>query len=71
MNMVLSILMLAAFALFAGAIYLWRGKGETKRAGLMALLGAIMIANVAIWTVPDGEGTAPVDRVYQGLDHSD
>ena len=68
MNAVLSILMLAAFALFAGAVYLWRARGETKRAGLMALLGVIMIINVAIWTIPSGEGKAPIDRVDQGLD---
>ena len=68
MNIVLSILMLAAFALIAGAIYLWRVKGETKRAGLMAVLAAIMIMNVAIWTVPTDEGDAPVDRVDQALD---
>ena len=63
MNTVLSILMLAAFALIAGAIYLWRVKGETRRAALMALLAAIMVMNVAIWTVPGSEGQAPVDKV--------
>lgn len=68
MNIILSILMLAAFALLAGAAYLWRAKGEAKRAGLMVLLAAIMIANVAIWTVPSDDGSAPVDRVDQAFD---
>ncbi|MGB3738228.1 MAG: hypothetical protein WA948_02625 [Pontixanthobacter sp.] len=61
--MVLSILVLAAFALLAGAFVLWRRGGPGKQVGMMVLLAIIAIANVAIWTVPDKGGTSPVDRL--------
>ncbi|WP_435418237.1 hypothetical protein WAB17_01270 [Parerythrobacter aurantius] len=61
-NLVLSILMLAAFALVAGAVVLWR-RGVRKQAGLMVLLALVALLNVAIWTVPDTGGQAPVDRL--------
>ena len=57
----LSLMMLAVFALIAGALVLWR-RGERKRPALMALLVVILIANVAIWTVPDATGEAPLSR---------
>ena len=30
---------------------------------LMVLLGIIALVNVAIWTVPDAEGDAPIDAI--------
>lgn len=66
MDTVLSILVLASIALVAGAAYLWIKRGERKRAGLMLVLALVMIVNVAIWTLPDSEGAAPLDRVEQG-----
>lgn len=63
MGTVLSILMLAALALVAGAFVLWRRTGSARRPLLMLLLAAIAVANVAIWTLPDAEGTAPLDRL--------
>ena len=62
MDMVLSVVVLAAVALLAGAVWLWRKGGATKQASLMLLLALVMIANVLIWTVPDGSGEAPLDR---------
>lgn len=62
MDAVLSILMLAAAVLVAGAIWLWRRGGARKQVWLLLLLAVVMIANVLIWTIPDGSGTAPVDR---------
>lgn len=56
-------MMLAAFALLAGAGFLWVYKKERKQAALMALLALIMIGNIAIWTVPDASGDAPVDQI--------
>lgn len=61
-NTVLSILVLAAFALVAGAAMLWRRGGSRKQIGLMLLLAAIMIVNIGIWTLPDGSGNAPLGR---------
>ncbi len=61
LNVVLSLLMLAAFALLAGAYFLWRRSGDTKRPLLMVVLAIIAVVNIAIWTVPDSSGEAPVD----------
>ena len=47
---VLSIVMLAAFALIGGAIYLWRKLGLRKQALLMLALAGIALVNVAIWS---------------------
>jgi len=62
MNFVLSLLVLTAFALVAGAFVLWRRGGATRQVWLMLVLAAVMIANILIWTVPDSSGTAPVDK---------
>jgi drug/metabolite transporter superfamily protein YnfA len=65
MDMILSLVMLAAFALIAGAAFLWFRKRARKQAGLMALLALIMLINVAIWTIPDAGGNAPLDQVQE------
>ncbi len=62
LDTVLSILVLAAFALVIGAIVLWRRGGQARQVGLMLLLAAIIAGNVLIWTVPDSTGKAPVSR---------
>ena len=63
MNLVLSVVMLAAGALIVGAFILWRRGVPPKQPLLMLLLAAIAIANVLIWTVPDASGDAPLDLV--------
>ena len=63
MNLVLSIVMLAAVALLIGAFVLWRRTGDTRKAMLMVMLAAIAAMNVAIWTVPDTSGEAPIDKI--------
>ncbi len=63
MNTVLSIVMLAAFALLAGAYALWRRTGSIKQPALMAVLAAIAIANVLIWALPDSSGESPLEQV--------
>jgi len=63
MNIILSIVMLAAFALVGGAIFFWRRTGEIKQAALMVVLALVMVVNVLIWTLPDASGVAPVDQV--------
>ncbi len=59
-DLVISIIILAAVALAAGAFVLWR-KGVTKQAMLMAILAFVMIANVAIWLVPMQDGATPIE----------
>lgn len=65
MGAILSVVMLAALALLAGAVVLWR-RGIRKQAGLMLALAVVMIVNVLIWTLPDSDGTAPIERAAEG-----
>ena len=65
MNIVLSIMMLAAIALLLGAFLLWRKGGPKQQVLMMILLAVIAAVNIAIWTVPDAEGTAPLDKLDQ------
>lgn len=67
MGTILSLLMLVALALAAGAFITWRRRGATKQVWLMLVLAVVMIANVLIWTVPDGTGTAPLDKAASAL----
>ena len=62
-DVVLGLVMLAAFALCGGAYALWKRTGEAKQPVLMLVLAVIAVANVLIWTVPDAGGNAPKDRL--------
>jgi len=62
-DLVLSIVMLAALALLAGAFFLWRRTGEVKNPALMVLLAVIAVVNVLIWTVPTDSGQAPIEQL--------
>jgi hypothetical protein len=55
--------MLAALALVAGAVVLWRRTGQIKQPALMVLLAVIAVLNVLIWTVPSESGEAPIERI--------
>ena len=48
----LSVTMLAALALLAGAAVLWVKKGERRKALLMIVAALVTLANVAIWSLP-------------------
>lgn len=63
MDTVLSIVVLAAFALVGGALFLWRRGGASSQVWLMLLLVLVMIVNVLIWTLPGPDGAAPLDQV--------
>jgi hypothetical protein len=63
LSTVLSLLVLAAIALVAGAVYLWRKPGMRKQALLMLMLAAIALVNLAIWTVPDSQGRSPIGQI--------
>jgi hypothetical protein len=49
--LILSILMLAAFALSAGGLWLIAKRRNAKQGGLMLLAAAVMLVNVLIWTL--------------------
>lgn len=55
MDIVLSIMVLVALLLLGDAVFVLR-RGAKKQAALMVLLAAVMAINVAIWTVPTGNG---------------
>lgn len=46
-----AIAMLAVFALLAGGIYLIAGKRERRKGVLMLVCAAVILGNVAIWTM--------------------
>ena len=60
LDLVLSLVMLAALALLGGAWLLWR-RGLKRQASLMLVLAVVMLANLAIWSLPDRSGRAPAD----------
>lgn len=62
-DIVLSIVMLAALALVAGAVVLWRRTGQVKQPALMVVLAVIAVLNVLIWTVPTESGKAPIEQL--------
>ena len=62
-DIVLSIVMLAALALVAGAVVLWRRTGQAKQPALMVLLAVIAVLNVLIWTIPTQSGEAPIEQL--------
>jgi hypothetical protein len=61
-DLMLSLLMLAALALIGGAIVQWRRNGPSRNTWLMLAAAAVMLANVAIWVLPDSHGAAPASR---------
>ena len=62
-DIVLSIVMLAALALVAGAVVLWRRTRQVKQPALMVLLAVIAVLNVLIWTIPTQTGEAPIEQL--------
>ena len=50
-DLALSVTMLAALALLAGAAVLWR-RQDRRKALLMAVAALVALANVAIWSLP-------------------
>ena len=62
-DIVLSIVMLAALALVAGAVVLWRRTGEVKNPALIVLLAMVALVNVLIWTLPSTDGQAPIEQI--------
>lgn len=61
----LSLTVLAALALLAGAAYLWRKPGYRKQALLMVVLAIIAVINVGIWTLPDRDGQSPAGQLAE------
>lgn len=62
MALALSLMVLTVLTLIAGAVFLLRRGGARKQAVLMLVLAAVVALNVAIWTVPDAGGEAPLSQ---------
>ena len=67
LDAVLSLTVLAAILLVIGAYFMWRRTGNAKNALLMVLLAAVALINVAIWTLPDASGDAPIQKIDRGV----
>ena len=50
----LSIVMIAAFLLGAGGMWLIVRRGEAKKGVLMLVAALVLLGNVLIWTIPAG-----------------
>jgi hypothetical protein len=62
-DFVLSLVMLTALALVAGAFVYWRRTGMVKQPLLMVLLAVIAVINVLIWTIPTPSGQTPIEQI--------
>ena len=63
MATIISIMMLAAFALVAGAISLWRRGAPRKQVALMLAAALVIAGNVVLWTMPMGDNVPPLQQV--------
>lgn len=59
-NLILSLATFAAFLLLFGAWKLWRRDGAGQKMWLMIAASLIILANIAIWVVPDKQGKSLV-----------
>jgi hypothetical protein len=59
-NIILSAATFTIILLLYGAFRIWRRDGMGKQPALMIFVAVIMMANVAIWTIPDGNGNSLV-----------
>ncbi|WP_271077409.1 hypothetical protein [Aurantiacibacter sp. MUD61] len=66
-DIVMSVIVLAAVALVAGAVALLR-RGNRKQGMLMLLLAGVMVANVAIWLIPTASGDTLADAAASSGD---
>lgn len=59
-NFILSIATFAAVLLLFGAWKRWRHEGAGKQMWLMMAAALVILANIAIWVVPDQQGKSLV-----------
>jgi hypothetical protein len=67
-DLMLSVMMVGAFALVVGAILRWRRDGFVRHVWLMLIAAVVILANVVIWSIPVEGGGAPSERAASGLD---
>jgi hypothetical protein len=63
MATIISIMMLAAIALIAGAIFLRRRGAPPLQIALMLAVAFVIVANVVIWTLPIGDNAPLMKQV--------
>ena len=62
MDLLLSVLVLAALAFLVGGFVLWRKGAPRLQPVLMVVVAAILIANVLILTLPYANGECPAEE---------
>jgi hypothetical protein len=60
-NFLLSVATFAALLLIYGAIRLWRRDGAGRQPILMAITALVILANIAILTIPNDNGNALIN----------
>jgi hypothetical protein len=60
-NIILSAATFTVVLLLYGAFRLWRRDGMGKQSILMISAALVIVANIAIWTVPDKNGKSLAD----------
>lgn len=63
---ILSLAMIAGFALLWCAWRIHKRGGQRQQMWLMVIAALIMFANVAIWTIPDKQGRTLTEASSQG-----
>jgi hypothetical protein len=64
MDVILSVMVLAALALVAGAVFLLRRGGARLQAWLMLVLAGVIVANVLLW--PKSGGVDLAEHAAEG-----
>lgn len=59
----LSVAVFAAFLLLVGAWKRWRSGGTSQQMWLMVAAALVILANIAIWVVPDKQGKSLATEV--------
>lgn len=65
MTTILSIMVLASFALIIGGVMLWRKQGWGLKPLLMLVLAVIMLGNTALIATPNERGLAPAEADFK------
>jgi hypothetical protein len=60
-NIMLSIATMAALLLIYGALRLWRRDGAGRQPILMVITALVILANIAILTIPNKQGNALIN----------
>ena len=61
-EIILSVMIVAAFALAIGAAYILKNDGLGKKPILMLILAVVLLGNAAILSIPNERGVSPASN---------